>query len=217
MVLSSHRVEHAKHPLALFAVRTVLPARPVALAVHRDGRVERLVVGRGAPYEHLEHTSDTGYLTQGGGCRGRYAETIIGRRERAESVPDDVAYPSVELVLDLHEQIVEEGDHTEPGVRSEDAIESALQYVSEGYFGEVPRALHEKAVHLMRLLVADHPFVDGNKRTALRTVVVFYMLNGYTFQYGDEIRALLHRFATDEAEVDIETAVVYFRACSRRN
>ena len=130
---------------------------------------------------------------------------------------DDVEYPSVELILDLHEQIVKEGDTTESGVRSEAAIESALQYVSERFFGEVPQPLHEKAVHLMRLLVADHPFVDGNKRTALRTVVVFYMLNGYAFEYGDEIRALLHRFATDEAEVDTETAVIYFRACARRN
>jgi len=132
-------------------------------------------------------------------------------------VTDDLAYPSVDLVLDLHEQIVAEGDSTEPGVRSEDAIASALQYISEGFFGEVPETIHAKAVQLMRLLVAEHPFVDGNKRTALRTVVVFYMLNGYTFDYGDEIRALLHRFATDEAAVDIETAVIYFRACARRN
>ncbi len=57
------------------------------------------------------------------------------------------------------------------------------------------------------LLVAEHPFVDENTRTALRTVVVFYMLNGYTFDYGDEIRALLHRFATDEAAVDTDTEV----------
>ncbi|MDL0125206.1 type II toxin-antitoxin system death-on-curing family toxin [Halobacterium salinarum] len=130
---------------------------------------------------------------------------------------DDLAYPSVDLILDLHEQIVAEGDSTEPGVRSEDAILSALQYISEGFFGEVPATIHAKAVQLMRLLVAEHPFVDGNKRTALRTVVVFYMLNGYTFDYGDEIRALLHRFATEEAAVDIETAVIYFRACARRN
>lgn len=130
---------------------------------------------------------------------------------------DEVSYPSRGLVCDLHEQIVEEGDATEPGIRSTEPIESALQYVSEGYFGEVPETVHEKAVHLMRLLVADHPFVDGNKRTALRTVVVFYMLNGYTFEYGDEIRALLHRFAIDEADVDVATAVVYFRACARPN
>jgi death-on-curing protein len=130
---------------------------------------------------------------------------------------DTVRYPSVELIVDLHEQIVADGDDTEPGIRSEDAIESAAQYVSEGFFGEVPESVHEKAVHLMRLLVADHPFVDGNKRTALRTVVVFYAMNGHTFEYGDEIRTLLRRFATDEAEVDVATAVVYFRACARRN
>ncbi|EMA30977.1 MULTISPECIES: type II toxin-antitoxin system death-on-curing family toxin [Haloarcula] len=130
---------------------------------------------------------------------------------------DDLAYPSVELILELHDQVVTEGDITEPGVRSEDAIASALQYVSEGFFGEVPETIHQKAVHLMRLLVSEHPFVDGNKRTALRTVVVFYMLNGYTFEYGDEIRALLHRFATGETTVDVDTAVIYFRACARRN
>lgn len=130
---------------------------------------------------------------------------------------DDYEYPSTDLILDLHEQVVEEGDNTESGIRSKAAVESALQYVSEGYFGEVPRSIHEKAVHLMRLLVADHPFVDGNKRTALRTVVVFYLLNGHTFEYGDEIRALLHRFAMAGAEVDTGTAVVYFRACARQN
>ena len=130
---------------------------------------------------------------------------------------DEIVYPSVDLILELHEQVVEEGRATEPGVRSVDSIRSALQYVSAGYFNEVPETIHEKALHLMRLLVADHPFVDGNKRTALRTVVVFYMLNGYTFEYGDEIRALLHRFATDEAAVDTDTAVIYFRACARRN
>nr|WP_082230781.1 death on curing protein [Haloprofundus marisrubri] len=43
------------------------------------------------------------------------------------------------------------------------------------------------------------------------------MLNGYTFKYGNEVRALLKRFATDSEEIDIETAVVYFRACARRN
>jgi len=92
-----------------------------------------------------------------------------------------------------------------------------MQYVSEGFFGEVPQTIHQKAVQLMRLLIVEHPFVDGNKRTALRTVVVFYMMNGYTFEYGEEIRALVRRFAIDEAAVDTETAVIYFRACARRN
>jgi len=132
-------------------------------------------------------------------------------------VSDEIVYPSVELICELHGQIVEEGTITEPGIRTKEPIASAIQYVSEGYFGEVPETIHEKAVHLLRLLVTEHPFIDGNKRTALQTVVVFYMINGYAFEYGDEIRALLHRFATDETAVDIATAVIYFRACARRN
>lgn len=42
-------------------------------------------------------------------------------------------------------------------------------------------------------------------------------MNGYAFDYGDEIRALLHRFATDEDAVDTDTAMIYFRGCARRN
>ncbi|MFC4988960.1 hypothetical protein [Saliphagus infecundisoli] len=41
----------------------------------------------------------------------------------------DVAYPSVELVCGLHDQIVREGDDTEPGIRSENVTGSALHYV----------------------------------------------------------------------------------------
>ena len=44
-----------------------------------------------------------------------------------------------------------------------------------------------------------------------------YMPNGYMFEYGVEIRGLLHRFVTGEAAVDTETAGIYFRACARRN
>jgi len=48
-------------------------------------------------------------------------------------------------------------------------------------------------------------------------VVVLCMLNRYVFEYGHEMRALLHRFATEEADVDVKTTVIYFRACARRN
>jgi len=61
------------------------------------------------------------------------------------------------------------------------------------------------------LLVANHPFVDGNKRTALNTVSVFYLLNGYRFEYGNEIRSILKRFATGEETVDEEQTPDYRR------
>jgi death-on-curing protein len=124
---------------------------------------------------------------------------------------DSFWYPSVEDVLDIHEAIVSEYSETSSGVLSRGDIEFALEHVEEGSFGSVPETIHETAYHLLRLLVANHPFVDGNKRTALNTVSVFYLLNGYRFAYDDEIRTILKRFGTDEATVDETRVLEYLR------
>ena len=58
-------------------------------------------------------------------------------------------------------------------------------------------------------MTANHPFVDGNKRTALVSTVAFYAVNGYSLEYGNEIRSLLKRLATDESSVPIEEIVEY--------
>jgi death-on-curing protein len=78
----------------------------------------------------------------------------------------------------------------------------------------VPETIHEKAFHLLRLLVANHPFVDGNKRTALNTTTVFYLLNGYRFDYDDEIRDILKQFGTDGTAVDEEYVLEYLQNCT---
>jgi death-on-curing protein len=121
-------------------------------------------------------------------------------------------YPSVEDVLAIHDDIVSEYTNTPSGVKNRGDIEFALNYIEEGSFGSAPETVHEKSYHLLRLLVANHPFVDANKRTALNTVVVFYFLNGYRFAYDAEVRTILKQFGTDEAAVDTEETVEYLRA-----
>jgi len=124
---------------------------------------------------------------------------------------DGLWYPSTDNVLDIHDDIVSEYDDTSAGVQNEGDVAFALQFVREGSFGEVPETVHEKAFHLLRLLVANHPFVDGNKRTALNTVVVFYLLNGYRLEYDNDIRTILKRLGTDEAAADTERTLEYLR------
>jgi death-on-curing protein len=51
-----------------------------------------------------------------------------------------------------------------------------------------------------------------NKRTALNTTVVFYFLNGYQFEYDNEIRSILKRFGADEAAVDEVETVEYLES-----
>lgn len=74
---------------------------------------------------------------------------------------DSLWYPSVDDVLEIHEDIVSEYPDTSSGVKNRGDIEFALEYISEGNFGSVPETIHEKTFHFIRLIVANHPFVDG--------------------------------------------------------
>lgn len=59
-----------------------------------------------------------------------------------------------------------------------------------------------KAYQLLRLIAANHPFVDGNKRTALMSTRIFYALNDRRFDYDREIKEILKALATDQQGVD---------------
>ncbi|WP_433632749.1 type II toxin-antitoxin system death-on-curing family toxin [Halomicrococcus sp. NG-SE-24] len=128
------------------------------------------------------------------------------------SGPDEeFEYLAVADILTIHEVIVETNAETEPGVSAAGDVEYAVEYVCEGHFDQKPETLHEKAFQLMRLLVANHPFVDGNKRTALASAVSFYALNGYDLDYGPEIKDILKRLATDETAVAESDVLKYLR------
>lgn len=123
---------------------------------------------------------------------------------------DSVNYLSVTDILAIHELIVEADDDTETGVTSPGAVEYAVSTIREGHFGQVPESLDEKAFQLLRLLVANHPFVDGNKRTALMSVRILYALNGLDFAYDRRIKDILKTLATDEASVKRKAVLSYF-------
>jgi len=114
----------------------------------------------------------------------------------------DVWYPSVDDILLIHDDIIAEDEDASPGVRDADRIVFAIEYVRDGHFGEVPETIHEKAFHLMRLLASNHWFADGNKRTALNSAELFYLVNGYELEYGEDIRSMLKLFSVRESLID---------------
>ena len=61
----------------------------------------------------------------------------------------------------------------------------------------------------MRLLASNHWFVDGNKRTALNTTELFYLVNGYELDYGEDIRSMLKLFSVRESLIDREVGPEY--------
>ena len=88
-------------------------------------------------------------------------------------------YLDVEELLLLHFKIVEDfgGSH---GVKDEGRLESALAAPRQEVFDqELYPTIHEKSAVYLRSLIADHPFVDGNKRTAVTVTGIFMQRNGY--------------------------------------
>lgn len=74
-------------------------------------------------------------------------------------------------MLDVHQIVVENDPDSETGIENRGDIEYVVHAIRSRPFGENRATLHDRAFQLLRLLVVNHPFVDGNKRTALNTTV----------------------------------------------
>ncbi|MBG0854882.1 type II toxin-antitoxin system death-on-curing family toxin [Streptomyces spinoverrucosus] len=84
-------------------------------------------------------------------------------------------YLSAEDVLAIAELAVDDQDVV---VRDAGLLESAVHRPSASMFGqEAYTDLFDKAAALLQSLAINHPFVDGNKRTAWTSCVVFLALN----------------------------------------
>lgn len=90
------------------------------------------------------------------------------------------------LALAIHErQLAEHGGGA--GVRDESLLESALARPLQLHsYGDPPPDLADLAASLAFGLARNHPFVDGNERTAHVCYRVFLALNDVELSAGDE-------------------------------
>nr|WP_294504642.1 type II toxin-antitoxin system death-on-curing family toxin [uncultured Rhodopila sp.] len=90
---------------------------------------------------------------------------------------------SPQLILAIHdEQLAEHGGST--GLRDSGLLDSALaRPLNRASYGE-PDIAELAAVYALGI-AKNHPFIDGNKRTAFVALEVFLRLNGCRFTVGD--------------------------------
>ncbi|NLT69167.1 MAG: type II toxin-antitoxin system death-on-curing family toxin [Verrucomicrobiaceae bacterium] len=92
---------------------------------------------------------------------------------------DSIKHPTVEAVLAIHEEVLAAHGGSS-GLRSRELLESAIAAPQATMMG-VPLISDpiEMAAAYLYYLCSNHPFVDGNKRVALATCLVFLSLNGF--------------------------------------
>ena len=82
-------------------------------------------------------------------------------------------YLTVEEVLYIHDSQINRYGGSD-GVRDNGAIESAIARPQSGYYDTII----DEAAALWESLSQNHPFVDGNKRTAFAATFTFLDING---------------------------------------
>ena len=96
-------------------------------------------------------------------------------------------YLTTPQVLAIHDQMVKRfgGSH---GVRDLGLVESAIGRPMASYDGnDLYETIFDKAAALLQSLLKNHPFVDGNKRTALTSAGIFLKINGVNLKnYHEE-------------------------------
>jgi death-on-curing protein len=109
-------------------------------------------------------------------------------------------------VLAIHADLIERYGGSS-GVRDRGLLEAALYRPQTGYYADII----EEAAALWESLAQNHPFIDGNKRTAFAVMYTFLTLNGLRLTANaDET----HRFISalyDEQDFSFNRLVTWLR------
>ena len=83
-------------------------------------------------------------------------------------------------------------------------LEAAVLRPQQSVFGaDAYPDIHAKAAAMMHSLIRNHAFIDGNKRTGVLAMVLFYNLNGFQI---DAVQEDVIALAVDiaEGQIDVE-------------
>ncbi len=117
---------------------------------------------------------------------------------------------SLEQLLEIHALVVEATGGS-IGLRDLGRLEAVIATQTQNVFGEeLYPSLIDKAAAIIRGIIADHPFVDGNKRTAMLAGLTLVEINGIRFAAEPgELEDFAVKVATDK--LDIPSIVAWLR------
>ena len=94
------------------------------------------------------------------------------------ATPDDCVHLGLDIVREIHAEVIKQFGGAN-GIRDENLLASAVLTPQSSFGGKSPYAdIVEIAAAYLFYICRNHPFVDGNKRTAMMTAIVFLRLNG---------------------------------------
>ena len=97
-----------------------------------------------------------------------------------KATPDDCFHLTVEIVCEIHDEALKNFGGLR-GIRDEALLASAVFAPQSSFGGRSPYTdLIDIAAAYLFYLCRNHPFLDGNKRTAMAAAIVFLRLNKFS-------------------------------------
>lgn len=124
-------------------------------------------------------------------------------------------YLTKEQILLIHSMVIDEtgGSH---GIRDHGSILSLVELPRQSFSGqELHPSLFHKAAAYARSITFNHPFLDGNKRTAMTSASVFLEDNGYNIVVK---QGMVEEFALRiiEEKLDIQAIAAWFKKYTKK-
>jgi death on curing protein len=97
-----------------------------------------------------------------------------------------IRFISTTTVLKIHDELIKQFGGTF-GLRDNGLLDSALHMPQAQFGGEfLHPTIYEMAAAYGFHICQNHPFLDGNKRTANTVMFLFLKRNGFAFQVNDQ-------------------------------
>jgi len=122
----------------------------------------------------------------------------------------NIRFLNISEIIEIHkEEIIAAGGSE--GIRDIGLLESAVGAVQATFEDKYLMNIFEMAATYINSIIFNHPFIDGNKRTAAATALTFLYLNGYEIneKYDEELADKLLDLVNKK--IDKEELTVYLK------
>ncbi|MFA4819444.1 MAG: type II toxin-antitoxin system death-on-curing family toxin [Candidatus Aenigmatarchaeota archaeon] len=110
----------------------------------------------------------------------------------------EIKYLTKEEIVKIHEEIIEKFGGTQ-GLLNEGLLDLVLDQM------RISKDIIQKSIILLFGIIQDHPFLDGNKRTALESFYTFLNYNSINLEIKDinETESIILKIAKNEISRNI--------------
>ena len=118
-------------------------------------------------------------------------------------------FVDIELAIAIHDDLIDTFGGS-LGIRDLGLLESALAQPQAFFFGTLlHKNIEEQAAAYLYHICKNHPFVDGNKRTALAVMEAFLGMNGWELNISNQdLENLVLDVANDRLDKSSITEII---------